>query len=261
VNVASDSIRLRSIEFAKIAIDIKDRDKIVVGKDKHSVLVKVLDKDGQVLTLYNGVMALDFPKLSGSFSQPFVSIKNGVSDGDIFFTPGYVAEKDLRIQAQVPGINTIEGDLLTILPDVPMNFEFIKAQDRMEARTGNFNKTRATLYDRYGNIAYNTTGYKLTTSLPQDSKKYASVSSSEHIFTDGSLDFDIEATAIPGKAYIIGTITPALETNSFTITDKSSKTLTVSGVSKNVTLLDTYYLFNKSKLATMKYDAQYSVLL
>lgn len=137
----------------------------------------------------------------------------------------------------------------------------MKQNDRMEARDGNMNRTRATLYDRYGNVAYNTTGYNLTLKIPEGSEKYASLPKTEYAFTNGILDFDIRTTALPGKAYILGTVVPGLESNSFSVTDRSKKTLTISGVSENVTVLDTYYVFNKSKLDNMRYAAQYSVLL
>lgn len=107
-NVASDTLTLRSIDFAKMSVDVADKDNIIVGKEKHKVVLKVLDKDNQVLTGYNGIASLDFPKLSGSFNTPFVHIKNGVSDSDIFLTPGYVAEQNIRIQAQIPGIGNLE---------------------------------------------------------------------------------------------------------------------------------------------------------
>lgn len=142
-----------------------------------------------------------------------------------------------------------------------MSFSFVKESDRVEAREGNADRTRATLYDRYGNIAYNTTGYSLSVSVPEEFRKYATLSGTGFSFLEGILDFEIRATDLPGKAYILGEVSPGLESNSFTITDKSNQSLTVSGVSKNVTILDTYYLFNKSKLDRMKYAAQYTMLL
>jgi hypothetical protein len=260
-NIASNTLSLRSIDFAKISLEVDNRNQIVVGKEPHIVRVKILDRNNQVLSGYNGIISLDFPKLSGTISTPLLHITNGLSDTGTLLTPAFVAEKNLHIQAQIPGISTIEGDIVTVLPDVPMSFGFLKVDDRIEAKVGNLDNTRATLYDRYGNIAYNTTGYKLAISIPPESQKYTTLSQTEVSFVDGILNFNIGATALPGKAYIVGTVSPGLETNSFTITDKSTQTVTVTGVSSNVTILDTYYLFNKSKLDTMRYDAQYSVLL
>lgn len=56
-------------------------------------------------------------------------------------------------------------------------------------------------------------------------------------------------------------MSPSLESNGFVITDKSGASVSVNGISQNITTLDTYYIFNKSRLDTLRYDAQYSVLL
>lgn len=260
-NIASSPLSLRSIDFAKVSLEVDARDSIVVGKEGHAVRIRMLDRDNQVLTGYTGIASLDFPKLSGTLSAPLVHIVNGVSSSGITLTPGYVAEKNLQIRVQVPGITTIEGNTVTVLPDIPMSFAFAQKDDRMEAKASNVNNVRATLYDRYGNIAYTATGHTLGLRLPEESRKYATIPTAEQAFSGGILNFDVHATALPGKAYIIGKVTPGLEQNSFTVTDKSNKTLTITGISENVTVLDTYYIFNASKLNAMKYDAQYSVLL
>lgn len=68
-------------------------------------------------------------------------------------------------------------------------------------------------------------------------------------------------TSLPGKAYIVGKVSPGLDSHSFTITDKSGQSVTVNGISENITTLSTYYIFNKEKLDRIRYDALYSVLL
>jgi hypothetical protein len=208
VNIASESITLKSIDFAKILVEVTDKESIIVGKDAHAVKIKVVDRSNQTLSGYTGILSLGFSKLSGSFNTPFVRIKNGVSETEINFTPGFVAEKNLHIHAQIPGVNAIEGDIITVLPDVPMSFTFSKQNDRMEAKEGDINNARATLYDRYGNIAYNATGKSLTLSIPEESKKYATTSGTIFPFVNGTLNFDIGSTNLPGKAYIIGTVSP-----------------------------------------------------
>lgn len=157
----------------------------------------MFDKNNQVISGYNGILALDFPKLSGTLSAPFVKIVNGVSEADIVLTPGTVAAKDIQMSIQVPGINTVEGNIITVLPDVPMSFTFAKKYDRIEARDGNLDATRATLYDRYGNIAYLATGYNLTLEIPQDYQKYTTIPNTVHTFTNGIVDFNIGATTLP----------------------------------------------------------------
>jgi hypothetical protein len=91
----------------------------------------------------------------------------------------------------------VEGNTVTVLPDVPMSFAFAKKEDRIEAKESNLDNTRATLYDRYGNIAYNAPGYRLSLNIPEESKKYATLSGTGYSFVDGILDFDIGATDLP----------------------------------------------------------------
>lgn len=68
-------------------------------------------------------------------------------------------------------------------------------------------------------------------------------------------------TSLPGKAYIVGRVSPGLDSHSFTLTDKSGQSVTVNGISENITSLSSYYIFNKEKLDRIRYDALYSVLL
>lgn len=214
-NIASDTVKLQSIDFAKIALEVADKDNIVVGKNAHKVTIQIRDKNNQVMTGYNGIASLDFPKLSGSFNTPFVHIKNGVSEGNILLTPAYVAEKNLRIQVQIPGLGTVEGDSVNVLPDAPMSFAFATQADRMEAREGNTQNTRATLYDRYGNIAYNTLGYRLMVNIPLESQKYATLiptasktpaSGTNTLKTDAVLQSIISTLGADGVAAITASV-------------------------------------------------------
>lgn len=86
-NISSETVTLRSIDFAKISLEVDNRDHITVGKEKHSVRIKMLDANNRILSGYDGVIALDFSKLSGVFTTPFVRIKNGISETEIAFTP------------------------------------------------------------------------------------------------------------------------------------------------------------------------------
>jgi len=93
--------------------------------------------------------------------------------GDIFFTPKYVAGKNLSLDAQIPGIDAVDGNNITVLPDVPMSFEFSGGGGKAEAKEGNRVNMRASLSDRYGNIADNTTGYSLSLDVPEQYRRYA----------------------------------------------------------------------------------------
>jgi len=163
---------------------VEDRDNIVVGKEKHRLKIRVKDSNGNVLSRqneshggFNGIVSLDFPKLSGVVEPAFARIVDGVSVGDIFFIPKYVAGKNLALDIQTPGISAVEGNNITVLPDAPMSFEFSGGGGKTEAKEGNRVSMRASLSDRYGNIADNTTGYRLTLDVPEKYRRYTTFSS------------------------------------------------------------------------------------
>lgn len=184
--VSSEVVTLRAVDFAKVSVEVKKPENIIVGGNAHGISFRILDEEDTLIDDYNGILALDFPKLSGTLSNPFVRIVNGVSETEVLLTPAYVAEKNLKIGVQVPGISAVEGNSVTILPEVPMSFAFVKRHDRMEAKEGNINNIRATLYDRYGNIAYNTTGHTLSVRIPEESSKYATISNSSVVGNSSS---------------------------------------------------------------------------
>ena len=158
-----------------------------------------------------------------------------------------------------------EGDNVTILPDIPMHFDFTNPNPRLEAREGNTTLVRATLFDRYGNIAYNAPSSTLALNIPDEYQKYTVFPGGSFAktvsFSQGTLDFNVATTSAPGKGYIIGRVLPDLTNNSFTVADKSGKSVTVHGVSENVLPIDTYYLFNEAKVDKLRYDALYTTLL
>ncbi len=128
------SIKLTSVDYAKIHVDVDSSDTIVAGKDPHEVHIKVVDKNGALIDGFSGVASLDFPKNSGVLSTNFVSIKNGVNTDKITLTPKYLAAKNLALDIQIPGIKDIESNTVTVLPDVAMRVGLSADQTSLEAR-------------------------------------------------------------------------------------------------------------------------------
>lgn len=177
------TITLKSVETAKIQVEVADRDTIVAGKDPHEITIKVLDDKGAVMSGFSGIASLDFPKNSGVISTSFVNIRDGVSVDKILFTPKYLAAENLAIDIQIPGIKDIDGNFITVLPDVPMRVGLAPDQTDLEARSGVQTTVTAKLFDRYGNLAYNhLEGMKAKFTVPGISAKYGRINPAEVAF-------------------------------------------------------------------------------
>lgn len=269
---------LTVVENAKIHVEVANPNNIVVGTGSHDIKISVLGADGKKIDGFSGIASIDFPKLSGTLNTSFVTIENGESSGALSLTPAFVSGHDLKLDIQIPGIDQIEGNTVNVLPDHPMSFEFQSDTSKVEAVAGNKIHIRASLYDQYGNIADNATGYSLSGSVLRNSEKYISfpdgTTAKSGTFSGGTIDFDLAATDFPGRGYLVGSVSPSLKNNSFTVIRKKQNDdgtvaddpLTVSGVSENFITLDTYYLFNHDKIAGtennpgIKYNALYTVL-
>lgn len=71
----------------------------------------------------------------------------------------------------------------------------------------------------------------------------------------------MSVTNQPGTAFFSVAVSPGLETNSFTVSDQSGASLVIKGYSSNASFVDTFYLWNKSKLERTNYNALYTTLL
>ncbi len=223
----SKNIKVSSIDSAKIAVDIPSRENIIAGAGEKDVTVRITDANGKNLDGFNGIASIDFPKNSGKFSSPFVQIQNGVSSQALKFIAGTVAVENGKIDVQVPGIKEVVGGNLTILPDAPMRVGLSADTTTLEARKDAQTRVQAKLYDRYGNLATNhSAGMRASFSIPNGYGKFGSVSAGMD-FVRGVASADIRATKNPGTLYYKVSVTPGLETNSFTVSDKSGASLAI----------------------------------
>ncbi|MDD2566021.1 MAG: VCBS repeat-containing protein [Candidatus Gracilibacteria bacterium] len=262
----SKEIKLESIESAKIKLNIENSNNIIAGGNKHKISISVIEnnENNKLLDKFNGVAYFDFPELNGVIVNNFVKIKNGKSEEDVYLFPGIVASKNIKINASVPGVDKIEGNIISVLPDKPMYVGLVNSNPKLEAKAGEKTTIKAALYDRYGNITYNDSSHSIKFQIPEEYQKYAELSGGKYIqsevATSGIAKIDVFATDIPGSAYIIAEATSPLENNSFVVKDEAGGEITIKGMSQNVTTLDSYYLFNKSKLDNIDYNGLYSVL-
>lgn len=166
----------------------------------------------------------------------------------------------------VPGVKDVEGNVLTVSPDVPMRVSLETEKPAIEALTGETETVTAKLFDRYGNLAYNhgADAYASKFSIPEHFHKYlrfpGKVFAAESKFKEGVATVTVETTRLPGSPYVIAEVSPGLESNSYTVTDKTGGSVTISGYSKNAVVVDSYYLWNKSKVGKVEYNGLYTVL-
>lgn len=125
-----------------------------------------------------------------------------------------MAGKDLKIDVHVPGVKDVEGNVLTVYPDVPMRVSLETEKPAIEALTGETETVTAKLFDRYGNLAYNhgADAYVSKFSIPEHFHKYlrfpGKVFAAESKFKEGVATVTVETTRLPGSPYVIAEVVP-----------------------------------------------------
>ena len=263
-NLETPNITLSGIDSARIHVSVDSPDSIVVGGTAHAVHVSILGTDGTPITGLSGVASLSFPKLSGTLSGTVVTIKDGTTTDPIALVPQFVAGNNLTLSVTMPGITTVDGNTVNILADSPMSIGMTVDHPQMEATAGSTSAVHATLYDRYGNIVMNAPSYSIRFNIPTTYRDQVNFGSGQYMqkasFQNGVADTTIGTTGISGTSYIVGTVTPALEKNSFTVANQDGQSVTVQGVSSNTVSIQTHAVFDAKSLTGMHYNSLYTVL-
>lgn len=254
---------IKVINSANASVEMNNRNNLVVGTGSFDTKVVIKDEAWNKIDDFSGVAYLDFPAVSGVFSSNSVKIINWESEL-VQFKPNFVAWKNIKIWVTIPGIPEVSWNFINILPDVPMSVELTSSNDKIEAKIWEKTTVKATLYDRYSNVAYNVINQKIKFEILDEYKNYVNFSWSylkEIPVVNWEATADVNSSSIPGQAYIIATASPDLSSNSFTFNDKNWVSLTLNWISQNAIAIDTYYFFNKEKLDNIKYNSLYTVLL
>ncbi|EKE29579.1 MAG: hypothetical protein ACD_2C00141G0001 [uncultured bacterium (gcode 4)] len=265
-NSAAESgiLTLEAVDYAKIKVNIENRDKIIVWWDKHKISLDIVGWDNKTLTKFNWVAYFEIPELYGVVQPNFTKIKDWKLTEDVFFVPNFVAGRNLKLNVSVPWIEATEGNTLTVLPEKPLYVGLTNSKSKLEAKAWVSSTLKAALYDRYGNLTFNDSSHTVAFEIPAEFKKYANfswTSFTENVkLDDWVAKTSVFASDLPWSAFITAKVTPWLEANGYTQTDKSGNKIDIPWMSENIVSFDSYYLFNKSKTDKIDYNSLYTVL-
>ncbi len=205
------------------------------------------------------------PSIHWVIEPNFVKIVNGKNSEDVYLIPNFIAGQNIKLWVTVPWINEITWNVIDILPDVPITIWLTTVKPKLEAKLWEKTNIKATLSDRYWNITFNDSSHNIKFEIPNEYKKYVNFKDNTYTISlnlnKWVSETDIFTSEIPWSIFIKWEVSPNLWTNSFTHTDDSWKSITVSWISENVLNIETYYLFNKEKLNNINYNSLYTVLL
>jgi len=111
--------------------------------------VKIVDNSGNPITGFHSTVALSIPEIAGTLSTNMIGIRDGISQGIIEYTPGIIAQDDVKINVQTEGVDIVSGNTFSIHPERPIRISLVPVSTKIEAKDGNTTELSAMIYDRF----------------------------------------------------------------------------------------------------------------
>ncbi|MDD2907859.1 MAG: VCBS repeat-containing protein [Candidatus Gracilibacteria bacterium] len=229
-----------------------------VGGGSYKYKVDVKDKDGNLLTNFNSRVYMTANSSYIDLVQPYFDIVNGV--GIIEFSTRTTAGKNIPIELQIEGLGQIVTKTIDILPDVAMKIDLVLSKAKIEANTTDYSNVNVELKDRFNNLVYTDSTTQANLEILPEYSHVLSSDKTQTIFKDGKANFKVYGTVNPGVGYFKVSTNPSLALNSFTILDENGN-IVVNGVGENAAKIESFYVWNKDKIAKSSYNSIYTTLL
>lgn len=258
----SAELKLRSVSDATAALSFSGGVQPRVGGGSYPFTLTVRAKDGSVIPV-NTVATFSFPEALGTVEPASALVQSGSVTAVL--KTGSAAAKSARLKADVPGVSRYSGNDFPVLPGDPFSVGVEVSSARIVANGTDSVTAHAVLRDRFGNAAFDASGYSAAFSLDGgDSLRFASGQTLSQPFKEGeTADVSLVSTNFAGTAYVSAAVTPGLEKNSFTYVDPedSSKSVTVNGVSSNSAAVRSAYVLDAGRVSGMRYNSLVTGLL
>nr|MDD3720153.1 VCBS repeat-containing protein [Candidatus Gracilibacteria bacterium] len=183
---------------------------IKVGGGEYGFNFSVRDKDGNIINDFNSRLYLTLNSIYGIPKDSYVDVKNGV--GTVKFITKRTAAKDVKLSFQIEGLKKIYTKYIDILPDDPIRIDLSLSRDKIEASPKDYTILKAELKDRFGNLVYNNNSVNLSLEVKDQYKNIITPEINSSIVSSGVATFKINATDIPGLAYIMVRASPEFKT-------------------------------------------------
>lgn len=206
---------IKALSGLKAILTINNKDNIKVWNNTYKYTIKITDERGNVLNNFNSRAYLNIPKIYGKSLDNFVDIKNGVWNWN--FITATRASKVVNLTFNIEWLKSSIVNPITIYPDKPVKIDLSLSNSKIEASSTSTTNLVAELKDRYSNLVFNDSSTNLSLEIPDTYKHIIKFSSPSKNVSEWKANFVLNATDIPGIAFIKVSSNPSLSSNSFSV--------------------------------------------
>jgi len=258
--LASTSKNIRTIDT--IDIDIQSSSgSIIVGGWIYDFEIELQDNSGNLLSDLNSRAYMVLNPLYGSTPNSYVDIVGGKATMQL--QTKNIAGRNIKLEFQVEGMNSIVKEYIDILPDTPIQLDLSLSRDKIEASRTETTYLYPVLKDRYGNEVFTDNETEFSLEIAPEYASIITTTDATKTAESGRARFEIQWTDIPGIWYFKVSTSPSLDDNFFTLDGQApfeKSRLTIPTMRNGGILSDTGKLFYKeynSATYISKFTTQY----
>lgn len=211
--------------------------------------------------IINNLNSRVYMKVNSSYldlQKPYFDIIDWVAI--VEFKTKNLAWKNIPIELQIEWFWEIFTKSLDILPWIPMKMDMVVSKFKIEANGEDYSQIWIELKDIYNNLVFTDNSTTLDLEILPEYRNLINSTSYTQKVKDGKANFKIYSTLTPWIWYFKIKTTPTLYDNKFSITD-DSWTLDISWVWEVAWKIESFYVWNKSKIENKYYNSIYTTLL
>ena len=233
-------------------------DTLKVWEGSYSFQVSLRDKTGNMLEDIASRVYLSLPEVYGTPNQVYSEFED--AEATLSFSPKKVAAEDITLSFQVEGVGKIFSKQVTILPEDPIKMDISLSENQLSADGESKTDVFVELKDRYGNLVFSDNTTQVRLEILDRYKNIISSKTKETQFQKWVATFQIFVSEFPGTGYFKVSTDPSLSSNYFEITD-TDETLTLYWVWEQIGRIETFSVWDKTRIKNQNYNALYTLLL
>ncbi len=256
VLISSTSKDIRVIDEVEIGTSYWDE--LEVWNNRYSVELNIKDKNWNLLNDLNSRVYISSDINYIEFEKDYVEIIEGKAIA--YFSTKVKSKKDLEVRFRVEWFDTVFSDYVAIMHAEPMSIELISSGNKLEASPDIQIYVEVELRDIYNNTVFSDNSSKIDLEILDEYKSIISSNSYSQTLKNWITKFRINATELPGAAYLKASIDKTLEDNIHTIWEWDNL-VEINWVSQNAIGLETFFFYSGDSVFSNNYNALYTTLV